>query len=116
VNVVIFFCSNFARASFASVSSLQLINISQELLVRKPVANNCLFGLSFLQNPNSIENLTLYGAFDVSLTVQLFVLGPRLILSVREHNARLVADSDAETSMNSIVFQEPVHVSISSTV
>jgi hypothetical protein len=50
------------------------------------------------------------------LTVQLFVLGPRLILSVREHNARLVADSDAETSMNSIVFQEPVHVSISSTV
>ncbi|KAG1797249.1 hypothetical protein EV424DRAFT_1442395 [Suillus variegatus] len=46
----------------------------------------------------------------------MFVLGPRLILSVREYHAKLVTYSDAETSMNSIVFQEHVHVSTSSTV
>jgi hypothetical protein len=50
------------------------------------------------------------------MAVQMFVLGPRLILSVREYHAKLVADSDAETSMNSIVFQEHVHISTSSTV
>jgi hypothetical protein len=60
--------------------------------------------------------MILYGTFEVLLVVQMFVLGPRLILSVREYNAKLVADSDAETSMNSIVFQERVHVSTSSTV
>ncbi|KAG1800061.1 hypothetical protein EV424DRAFT_1438787 [Suillus variegatus] len=35
---------------------------------------------------------------------------------VREYHAKLVAYSDAETSMNLIVFQERVHVSTSSTV
>ncbi|KAG2359375.1 hypothetical protein BDR07DRAFT_1415271 [Suillus spraguei] len=48
--------------------------------------------------------------------VQMFVLGPRLILSVREYHAKLVVNSDADTSMNSIVFQERVHISTSSTV
>ncbi|KAG2369000.1 hypothetical protein BDR07DRAFT_844618 [Suillus spraguei] len=46
----------------------------------------------------------------------MFLLGPRLILSVREYHAKLMDDSDAETSMNSIVFQERVHVPTSSTV
>jgi hypothetical protein len=46
----------------------------------------------------------------------MFVLGPRLILGIREYHAKLVADSDAEASMNSIVFQEHVHISTSSTV
>jgi hypothetical protein len=46
----------------------------------------------------------------------MFVLGPRLILSVREYHAKFVADSDAEASMNSIVFQERLHVLTSSTV
>ncbi|KAG1883299.1 hypothetical protein F4604DRAFT_283665 [Suillus subluteus] len=48
--------------------------------------------------------------------VQLFVLGPRLILSVREYHTELVADSDAATAMTSIAFQERVHVSTSSSV
>jgi hypothetical protein len=60
--------------------------------------------------------MILNGANNVLLVLQMFVLGPRLILSVREYNAKLVANSDAETSMNSIVFQERVHVSTSSTV
>jgi len=36
----------------------------------------------------------------------MFVLGPRLILSVRECNAKLVANSDETITMTSIVFQE----------
>ncbi|KIK40222.1 hypothetical protein CY34DRAFT_282628 [Suillus luteus UH-Slu-Lm8-n1] len=86
-------------AIFTGVSSLQLVNVS-------PV----------ISNSDSTGTLILQGVVVVSLTAQLFVLGPRLILSVREHNAKLVADSDAETSMNSIVFQELVHVPTSSAV
>jgi len=48
--------------------------------------------------------------------MQMFVLGPRLILSVRVYHTKLLAESDAETSMASIVFQQRVHVSTSSTV
>ncbi|KAG2101548.1 uncharacterized protein F5147DRAFT_655199 [Suillus discolor] len=59
-----------------------------------------------VQNSNAIAVQILDGALQILLVVQLFLLGPRLILSVREYNAKLVADSDAETSMNSIVFQE----------
>jgi hypothetical protein len=57
-----------------------------------------------------------YGALQILLVVQMFVLGPRLILSVREYHAKLVADSDAEISMDSTIFQERVHVPTSSTV
>ncbi|KAG2342489.1 hypothetical protein BDR05DRAFT_948872 [Suillus weaverae] len=46
----------------------------------------------------------------------MFVLGPRLILGVREYYAKLVTDSDAATGMASIVFQERVHVSTSNSV
>ncbi|KAG2341288.1 hypothetical protein BDR05DRAFT_965833 [Suillus weaverae] len=69
-----------------------------------------------LSSSVSMGTLTLNGAFQIFLGVQMFVLGPRLILSVREYHAKLVAGSDAETSTNSIVFQEHVHVSTSSTV
>ncbi|KAG2348157.1 hypothetical protein BDR05DRAFT_957852 [Suillus weaverae] len=69
-----------------------------------------------LSYSNSMGSLILYGALAIFTNVQMFVLGPRLILSVRENHAKLVAGSDAETSMNSIVFQEHVHVSTSSTV
>jgi hypothetical protein len=50
------------------------------------------------------------------MVMQMFVLGPRLILSVREYHANLIAGSDAETSINSIVFQERIRVPTSSTV
>jgi hypothetical protein len=56
------------------------------------------------------------GVLTILSVVQMFVLGPRLILSVREYHAKVVAESDAETSMSSIVFQERVHVPTSSTV
>ncbi|KAG1798957.1 uncharacterized protein HD556DRAFT_1460449 [Suillus plorans] len=86
-------------ASFVGVSCLQLISLS--------------LGIT---NSDSIGVSILGGAVQILLVVQMFVVGPRLILSVREYHAKLVAYSDAETSMNSIVFQEHVHVSTSSTV
>jgi hypothetical protein len=48
--------------------------------------------------------------------VQLFVLGPRLILSVQEYHAKLVANYGTATDMTSLAFQERVHVSTSSSV
>ncbi|KAG1774479.1 hypothetical protein EV702DRAFT_526175 [Suillus placidus] len=86
-------------ASFVCVSCLQLGSLSPELW-----------------SSNSMGGLTLVGALQIFTSVQMFVLGPRLILSIREYHAKLVAGSDAETSMTSIVFQEHVHVSTSSTV
>ncbi|KAG1798960.1 uncharacterized protein HD556DRAFT_1440021 [Suillus plorans] len=86
-------------ASFVGVSCLQLAYSSPE------IATSSSTGVSILE-----------GALEILSVVQMFVLGPRLILSVREYNAKLVASSDAETSMNSIVFHEHVHVSTSSTV
>lgn len=53
---------------------------------------------------------------EILLLVQMFVVGPRLILSVREYHAKLVADSDASSCMTSIAFQKRVHVSTSSSV
>ncbi|KIK37911.1 hypothetical protein CY34DRAFT_15384 [Suillus luteus UH-Slu-Lm8-n1] len=85
--------------TFAGVSCLQLGFLSPKLL-----------------NSDSIGTLILHGGLQVLSVVQMFVLGPRLILSVREYNAKLVAESDAETSMNSIVFRERVHISTSGTV
>ncbi|KAG2029462.1 hypothetical protein BDR03DRAFT_694848 [Suillus americanus] len=84
-------------ASFVGVSCLQLAFLS-------------------LLDAYSKGAQILNGAFDVFLGVEMFVLGPRLILSVREYHANLVADSDAETSMATIIFQERVHVPTSSTV
>ncbi|KAG0700912.1 hypothetical protein DFH29DRAFT_929667 [Suillus ampliporus] len=57
-----------------------------------------------------------YGFLQCFASVQMFVLGPRLILGVREYHAKLVADSDAATAMTSIAFEERLHVSTSSSV
>ena len=40
----------------------------------------------------------------------MFVLGPRLILGVREYHAKLVVNSDEATGMASIVFQDRIHI------
>ncbi|KAG2109071.1 hypothetical protein BD769DRAFT_107317 [Suillus cothurnatus] len=86
-------------ASFVGVSCLQFVSISPELL------NSSSMGVQILNNARQILSV-----------VQMFVLGPRLILSVREYHARLVAQSDADVNMSSIVFEERVHVPTSSTV
>ncbi|KIK42796.1 hypothetical protein CY34DRAFT_752736 [Suillus luteus UH-Slu-Lm8-n1] len=86
-------------ASFAGVSCLQLIILSPDLA-----------------NSDPVGALILNGVLQILTVVQMFVLGPRLILSIREYHAKLVANSDADTNMNSIVFQAHVHISTSSTV
>ncbi|KAG1798660.1 uncharacterized protein HD556DRAFT_198437 [Suillus plorans] len=60
----------------------------------------------------------LYGGFlQIVSVVQMFVLGPRMILGIREYYAKLRADSDtAATAMSSMAFQERVHVSTGSGV
>ncbi|KAG2107479.1 uncharacterized protein F5147DRAFT_802675 [Suillus discolor] len=84
------------------------------------VAVSC-FDLLIIFSPTSftnrylLEDQTLFGLFQI-LEVVMFVLGPRLILGLREYNAKLVADSDAATGMTSIAFRERVHISTSSSV
>ncbi|KAG2338076.1 hypothetical protein BDR05DRAFT_969518, partial [Suillus weaverae] len=64
----------------------------------------------------SLDSQIYSGFAQIFQFVQLFVLGPRLILSVREYHAKLVADSDTASAMPSIAFQERVHVETSSSV
>ncbi|KAG1796379.1 uncharacterized protein HD556DRAFT_297641 [Suillus plorans] len=45
------------------------------------------------------------GVFQIAQELQMFVLGPRLILSIREYHAELVARSDEGTGMTTIHFQ-----------
>jgi hypothetical protein len=48
--------------------------------------------------------------FSIAQVMQMFVLGPCLILGVREYHAKLVANSDEVTGMASIVFQDRIHI------
>ncbi|KAG2348173.1 hypothetical protein BDR05DRAFT_610945 [Suillus weaverae] len=94
-------------ANFVGVSCVSFVGVScLQLTFLSPWPSSSI----------SMGALILYGACEILVVVQLFVLGPRLILSVREYHAKLMANSDAETSMKSIVFQERVHVTTSSTV
>ncbi|KAG0698863.1 hypothetical protein DFH29DRAFT_80143 [Suillus ampliporus] len=52
-----------------------------------------------------------YGIFQIAQAVQMFVLGPRLMLSVREYHAKLVTRSYEETSMSTLTFLEHGHIS-----
>jgi hypothetical protein len=62
-------------------------------------------------------DIQIYGGLtQIFKVMQLFVLGPHLILSVREYHAKLVANSDTATDMISIAFEQRVHVSTSSSV
>ncbi|KAG2362632.1 hypothetical protein BDR07DRAFT_1013882 [Suillus spraguei] len=58
-----------------------------------------------------LETQTYYGLLQLLELMQMFVLGPRLILSIREYHARLMADHDAINDMVSIALQERVHIS-----
>ncbi|KAG2047222.1 hypothetical protein BDR06DRAFT_1025106 [Suillus hirtellus] len=69
-----------------------------------------------LSTANSLEAQMFEGFFQILQVVQISVLGPRLILGVREYYAKLVAVADAATDMNSIAFQERVHISTGSGV
>ncbi|KAG1733589.1 uncharacterized protein EDB91DRAFT_631493 [Suillus paluster] len=86
-------------ASFLAVSCLTLSYFSPTL------------------SDSSSEGVQIYGGIlQIFWTIQMFVLGPRLILGVRDFNAKVVADSDAGTGITTIAFQERVHVTTSSGV
>ncbi|KAG2030156.1 hypothetical protein BDR03DRAFT_974931 [Suillus americanus] len=79
------------------------------------VVVSCCRLISFLSSTNlfvqSSPGIQMYEGFgEIFPAVQMFVLGPRLILGIREYHAKLVADSDAATNMASIAFQERVHI------
>ncbi|KAG1887792.1 hypothetical protein F4604DRAFT_1178742 [Suillus subluteus] len=76
-------------ASFVAVSCFQLGYLSPGIMYSSSVGSYVYAGMLEF----------------VSIT-QMFVLGPRLILSVRDFNSKLVTDSDAGTDMPSMVFQE----------
>lgn len=57
-----------------------------------------------------------FGVFNTIQLMQMFVLGPRLIISVREYHAELMADFDAGIAMTAIAFQERGHVTTGSGV
>ncbi|KAG1854207.1 hypothetical protein DFJ58DRAFT_745789 [Suillus subalutaceus] len=75
-----------------------------------------LFSPTLSADMNSLDTQIYSGLGQIFELVQLFVLGPRLILGVREYHAELVANSDTATAMTSIAFEERVHVSTSSSV
>ncbi|KAG1883610.1 hypothetical protein F4604DRAFT_258742 [Suillus subluteus] len=62
-----------------------------------------------LSNLSSVGVQIYDGITQIVYAVQLFVLGPRLILSIRAHHAWLLADSDEGTVMTTIAFQEGMH-------
>jgi len=70
----------------------------------------------FSKNSNSIAAEILLDIIPIAEAVQMFVLGPRLILSIRDHQAKLVTNSDEGTAMTTIAFQERVQVSTGGSV
>lgn len=62
-------------------------------------------------SPNIIDSYSVgaqiyYAILQIAIFVQLFVLGPRLILSVRGYNDKLTRNSELATCMSSIAFQK----------
>ncbi|KAG1806445.1 uncharacterized protein HD556DRAFT_1468653 [Suillus plorans] len=64
-----------------------------------------------ISGSSSIGTEVYSGIVEISMLAQMFVMGPRLLLSVREYNANLVADSETGTNLTSIIFQEGILVS-----
>ncbi|KAG2060030.1 hypothetical protein BDR06DRAFT_1017493 [Suillus hirtellus] len=57
-----------------------------------------------------------YGINEVAQAIQMFVLGLRLILSIREYHAQLVANSDEGTCVTTMDFNSHKHASTSGSV
>ncbi|KAG1804814.1 uncharacterized protein HD556DRAFT_1436981 [Suillus plorans] len=81
--------------SFAVVSSFQLSHYSPNLKTKALETGTLMY----------TAHLEIYSI------VQMFVLGPRLILSIREYHTKLVDNSDAGTGISTITFREHGYVS-----
>lgn len=71
---------------------------------------------SHISTSTSTGTVVYEGICEIFMVVQMFVLGSRLILSVREHHAKLVSDFDTGTALSSIVFQDRIHMQTGSSV
>jgi hypothetical protein len=71
---------------------------------------------TFTTNFFALKTEVYRGFLQIILVVQLFVVGPRLILSVRRYRAELMASSDTGTGMISIALQERGPVLTSSSI
>lgn len=69
-----------------------------------------------IRNSNSVGIQIYLYVFQFSLYIQMFVLGPRLILSIREYHATLVGNSEEGTAITTIAFQEGIHVTTGNSV
>lgn len=76
----------------------------------------CSCDPSFLQDRRYLESQIYAGFTQISIFVQIFVLGPRLILGVRECSAEFAAEVDTTTVLTSIAFQEHLCIETSSSV
>ncbi|KAG2047644.1 hypothetical protein BDR06DRAFT_71258 [Suillus hirtellus] len=74
------------------------------------------FSPTMPKDPYSPTILIRFGFLEIFIIVQSAVLGPRLILDVREYHAKLVIDIDAGPSMISAAFQDRVQVLTSNSV
>jgi hypothetical protein len=61
--------------------------------------------INSLQSSLSTGSAVYVGICLIAQMLQTFVLGPRLILSIREYNAKLVTGTHCRTDMTSIAFQ-----------
>ncbi|KAG1865455.1 hypothetical protein DFJ58DRAFT_864495 [Suillus subalutaceus] len=97
----------FYFASFVAVCCLSLIDSSSvcQSVTDPYMRPQFIISIGPILSPGMVVSS------QILQVVQMVVLGPRLILGVREYHAKLVADSDAATGMTSIAFQERVHIS-----
>ncbi|KAG2092655.1 uncharacterized protein F5147DRAFT_779593 [Suillus discolor] len=104
----------FYFASFAAVASFRISFISPNLPVGPSVTDShpsdCS-SESIVQSGSSAGAELYYAVALLSALLQMFILGPRLVLSVREHSTRLVHDFDEATGMATLAFQESAVVS-----
>ncbi|KAG2144142.1 uncharacterized protein EDB93DRAFT_546579 [Suillus bovinus] len=78
-------------------------------------AVSCLYigPLSPKLSSSSLGGGIYFGILNFAQPVQMFVLGPRLVLSVRQYHAKLAAGFDEETSITASAFRDGRHLSIS---
>ncbi|KAG2339897.1 hypothetical protein BDR05DRAFT_967513 [Suillus weaverae] len=63
------------------------------------VAGSCIALRYFFSTVSDSDSLGYNGALNIFSVMQMFVLGPRLILNIREYHAKLIAESDTLTRM-----------------
>jgi len=78
------------------------------------VAMSCLYLIAefspTIMTSTTAEYEIFYGILAMAQVLQMGLLGPRLILGLREYHAKAVANSDEGIEMTSIAFQERIQI------